>query len=1430
MAPPKESSAMTASRYSNGYSSDQQSDSNDEAAGNSHGPAYLVEHLATFRVGSAYEVESPKDGLRKLFQMEKTKGIWTQKMSIRLETRWMVIIDEENGEIVERFPMSLISEPTAFTSNDPRELYNNILVFIVKDDQPKGANSDAEMHIFQCVRTSAQEVVSDVKTLMMGKGLPKKNGQVNMPPLGRAPRSVSPGHPQGHTSPPPTGGVNVREQVSIFNNVKSESRLSLSNRGGDSDGGPSVHSVHSTHPHQQHGHGHGAMGGAGTLHELRPQDMRSIGQSGAQALRSSQHAQYRRSDAADVGGAGGQHDDSSSTGSERYEKDVAILNHCFDDIERFIARLQNAATAYKELEKRRKVKKGGNKTNKKDMGEGLLSMRAKPPPQKEFEDILAKFKLSFNLLAKLRNHIHDPNSPELIHFLFTPLAVIVDAARDFNFGPNLASKVVAPLLTRDACELLDNCCTSKENDLWRSLGDAWSVPRDQWKNYEDTYQPVFTDGWAPEYPHFPEEIGPELTARRRPEEYARGGSERYEMRADSPAALYGHSARSFPEERARTPSEHDFVQRSDVSSDSMEPPGGIDAQRHFERQQTLFVDELKAAQAKCVQVMYPRTANNDKELTVIRGEYLEVLDDSRKWWKTRNIRGQIGHVPHTIVAPVGDSDYHNNGYESTNNYSPSESPVDGYGGGRIGSQMGPMARSPNSQPAPAEWVRRERQGKKEGMKLIVASGDCESSASSSPASGSRIPSGPSFPTRGGSLHTEQITMCKNHRGFADSFDALHFPLAETAYCSNVAVNPSFACGDVGPSATPFCRAEFQQLDKTSAHSLVTEEHHNTSSLATADLGNRPMTGGHAASGYPPLCERHRENRRHSPSLHKSHEAVSRYTSPVLRRALDDMNRPEVSKSGSSEDTKYCRTLPRSHQPAPRCFNSMANEAGPRDPCRFGSVDHFGRGQYRPLQKQEIDHHHHDGKSHNRHHQQPHDSFLVIPTPPPLPKWTTRQLEKQKSIGSWSQTSNALNHGPHGSGLAHQMSLLPRGSHGSLSSLRARRRSSDMDSVSTRTETNVSISQNGPALSQAAGGNNSTNPILTHSTTGKEIRNFSPSSFSAMDQLNEELQAQLTLLRRQREQATKDYGNDDGLLGAEGDPVLTITRRRKLLQPTVYTYITPESNPEEVREWMLDKGFEPATVEACRGRTGKQMFTLTTETLADHPQLTREELRKLISHLTVQKNLCGYKPRSDGLEELLRRRKNFVEGSGTLDELMSPEGDSSYSASETQKSGESKDDQGIHVHCAPTPPPKSRERIVYTWSKDGTVLPRSKEMLSGSGRNSPTSASSSLVLSPGSTKSVLDSKDSVDSPEATSKNKHGQTKDRRTKVDDASPTAKEACTGDHTNGRGGAASSRPLQICAQEIQEVETEIYKTDEVPAIGVPIKEEGDDRENTRM
>lgn len=186
-------------------------------------------------------------------------------------------------------------------------------------------------------------------------------------------------------------------------------------------------------------------------------------------LNPTREAAYRESDSELTAN----NDDTSSTTSEKYERDVTILNHCFDDIEKFIARLQHAAAASKELERRRRSRK----SKKRDMGDGMLTMRTKPPPEKEFFDIFQKFKLSFNLLAKLKAHIHDPNAPELVHFLFTPLALIVEASHDTYFDLRLPHKVVSPLLTREAINLLMNCVTSKETELWHSLGEAWLVPR-----------------------------------------------------------------------------------------------------------------------------------------------------------------------------------------------------------------------------------------------------------------------------------------------------------------------------------------------------------------------------------------------------------------------------------------------------------------------------------------------------------------------------------------------------------------------------------------------------------------------------------------------------------------------------------------------------------------------------------------------------------------------------------------------------------------------------------------------------------------------------------------------------------------------------------------------------------------------------------------
>lgn len=59
----------------------------------------------------------------------------------------------------------------------------------------------------------------------------------------------------------------------------------------------------------------------------------------------------------------------------------------------------------------------------------MLASKARGPNEEDFFEILSKFKLAFNLLAKLKGCIHDPNAPELVHFLFTPLTIIIESAR-----------------------------------------------------------------------------------------------------------------------------------------------------------------------------------------------------------------------------------------------------------------------------------------------------------------------------------------------------------------------------------------------------------------------------------------------------------------------------------------------------------------------------------------------------------------------------------------------------------------------------------------------------------------------------------------------------------------------------------------------------------------------------------------------------------------------------------------------------------------------------------------------------------------------------------------------------------------------------------------------------------------------------------------
>lgn len=75
---------------------------------------------------------------------------------------------------MERFPGAWLHSPTAFTSPEPAELYNNVLAFVVgppapaappSPTSPAGEEPRRELHIFQCHDVAAHALVEELNAL-----------------------------------------------------------------------------------------------------------------------------------------------------------------------------------------------------------------------------------------------------------------------------------------------------------------------------------------------------------------------------------------------------------------------------------------------------------------------------------------------------------------------------------------------------------------------------------------------------------------------------------------------------------------------------------------------------------------------------------------------------------------------------------------------------------------------------------------------------------------------------------------------------------------------------------------------------------------------------------------------------------------------------------------------------------------------------------------------------------------------------------------------------------------------------------------------------------------------------------------------------------------------------------------------------------------
>ncbi|RXN18978.1 epidermal growth factor receptor kinase substrate 8 3 [Labeo rohita] len=137
----------------------------------------------------------------------------------------------------------------------------------------------------------------------------------------------------------------------------------------------------------------------------------------------------------------------------------------------------------------------------------------------------------------------------------------------------------------------------------------------KWPEDDDdipTYTPVFDDGWEP----------PDI---RNPEPSVKNGNVNTNTKTN---------INTSKREPARAP-----VTQQMSNKPPLEPENSS--------------EELPASFMRAI---FDFTARNNRELSISKGEQLQLLDMSKQWWKVRNEKGQIGYVPNNMLQPPQQQD------------------------------------------------------------------------------------------------------------------------------------------------------------------------------------------------------------------------------------------------------------------------------------------------------------------------------------------------------------------------------------------------------------------------------------------------------------------------------------------------------------------------------------------------------------------------------------------------------------------------------------------------------------------------------------------------------------------------------------------------------------------------------------------------------
>ncbi|CAH8438240.1 unnamed protein product [Schistosoma turkestanicum] len=187
----------------------------------------------------------------------------------------------------------------------------------------------------------------------------------------------------------------------------------------------------------------------------------------------------------------------SQINREWIDLEVSLLNHCFDDIERFLQMLKSKT----KRQFTRSLSVATSSKSKSRISSVALNEGSGSLTDEHFlaqlKDFFEKFKFACILLARLENYVVDPNSAALLRQLFDILRYTIESTRSPDTDKaDAARKTIYPRLPLHATLFVQSNLTQEYNKLWLSLGKEWNTPREQYVNDKFVYIPRFENGFT----------------------------------------------------------------------------------------------------------------------------------------------------------------------------------------------------------------------------------------------------------------------------------------------------------------------------------------------------------------------------------------------------------------------------------------------------------------------------------------------------------------------------------------------------------------------------------------------------------------------------------------------------------------------------------------------------------------------------------------------------------------------------------------------------------------------------------------------------------------------------------------------------------------------------------------------------------------------